>query len=77
MNRNQIRRVTMARYVIRDSNGREIRADDVRRTANGSLEYIEPYTHNVKTVSGGTVRDAQQHEKGIFGGFFQGPKFRW
>lgn len=67
----------MARYVIRDNNGREVSADDVRRTANGNLEYIEPYTHNIKTVSGGSVRNAEGSERGIFGGLFQGPKFKW
>jgi len=67
----------MARYVIRDNNGREIRADDVRRSANGDLEYIEPYTHNVKSVGGGSVREAETNEKGIFGGLLQGPKFKW
>lgn len=67
----------MARYVIRDDSGREIRADDVRRTSNGDLEYIEPYTHSVRRTSGGTVREAEGNEKGILGGFFQGPKFGW
>lgn len=67
----------MARYVIRDEQGKEISADDVRRRANGDLEYIEPYTHNVKSVGGGSVREAEAHEKGIFGGLFQGPKFKW
>ncbi len=66
----------MARYVIRDQYGKDIVVDDFKKTANGEVEYIEPYTHHVKTVKGEYVRDAEGGERGFLGGLFQGPTFR-
>lgn len=65
----------MARFVIKDDSGRNITVDDYRTVGNGEIEYIEPYTHDVKRVKGTYHRDAVGGERGIFHGLFQGPKF--
>jgi hypothetical protein len=70
----------MPQYHIQTRDGRVIRADDVRSTEGGMVEYIEPYTHQVKKVWGGdveSVKDIGSSENilGPLGKLFE-PKFR-
>jgi hypothetical protein len=66
----------VAKYICKDKDtGREFAVDDFRITKCGEIEYIEPYTHNVKTINGEFVRDALGPERGILWGLSQGPRF--
>ena len=66
----------MARYIIITDDGQEIPVDDYRKIEGGEIEYIEPYSHDVKKVKGEYLREARGSEKGFFHGLFQGPKFK-
>lgn len=67
----------MSQYRISTSNGRSIKADDVRSTDGGMIEYIEPYTHAVKKVWAGDVREVRESNENLLGplGKLFEPKF--
>ncbi len=67
----------MARFVLQLRDGREKLVDDYRPRGQ-FVEYIEPYTHEIRAINANDVvgiREARGFEKGILLGLSQGPKF--